>query len=609
MRSDAIYIPSIDAKDLYLSNHTVSPNPDGFSLCYRNGEMNMRRFYAALPYSLDQIKLREVYQQVYRNKRLTFVDNGKEYSEHVICVTFNYAIKEYNKIGAHTYVKNGYMAREMEFVDHVCVRDGELLGIECEQTIEEPLPPSILGKYFTFEDGRYVASRNIDTLISVADLRRILYQDGFICDGRRYVRYKRSSGSARVGKCLFIDEALYADMHTYDLCGLEIHDGDQVDLAGLEAYIALTASSIIGTIEIQPENILVIDDYESTFQDDVVATGSDEAGRIVTEYTAHDVTNSIWDGQSLIQTDLLGPYSQYGFVLLRNRFFKSACFNCDIQRFFADHGITSVEQVHGMTRATRLSDIKLITTPSSIKYLKFGSFNAWLDHIEPTFGVVKHEKPTHFFDGRMVQTHYQLINTLQLSQAEVDELLEPSLDYLRKLKTDPAVLRMHIGWSAEDEPDGPLLSKNKIVYKLMGINERYTKTQEYFDFRSELMQSYVKDLRKGKILVEGNYSVLCGNPIEMLLSAIGEFDGQSLFGVGNVMSTRFPYNTTLLGSRSPHITIANVWLPQNIYSADISIYMVTTPEILYINSIGENVLQRLSGCDQLQGRRVQGCTM
>ena len=107
-----------------------------------------------------------------------------------------------------------------------------------------------------------------------------------------------------------------------------------------------------------------------------------------------------------------------------------------------------------MTRATKLSDIKLITTPSSIKYLKFGSFDAWLDHIEPTFGVVKHEKPTHFFDGRMVQTHYQLINTLQLSQAEVDKLLEPSLDYLRKLKTDPAVLRMHIGWSAEDESDG-----------------------------------------------------------------------------------------------------------------------------------------------------------
>ena len=122
-------------------------------------------------------------------------------------------------------------------------------------------------------------------------------------------------------------------MHTYDLCGLEIHDGDQVDLAGLEAYIALTASSIVGTIEIQPENILVIDDYESTFRDDVVATGSDEAGRIVTEYMAHDVTKLYLDGQSLIQTDLLGPYGQYGFVLLRNRFFKSACFNCDIQHF------------------------------------------------------------------------------------------------------------------------------------------------------------------------------------------------------------------------------------------------------------------------------------
>lgn len=597
MRSDAIYIPSIDAKDLYLSNHTIAPNPNGFSLYYRNGEINMRRFYAALPYSLDQIKLREVYHRVYMNRRLTFVDNGKEYSKHVVCVTFNYAIKAYNKIGAHTYVKNGYVAREMEFVDHVCVRDGELLGIECEQTVERPLGQGMLGKYFRYEDGRYIASHNIDTLVSVADLRRILYRDGFVIDGKRYVRYKRSSGSARVGKCLFIDEALYSRMHRYDMCGLRIYDGAKVDLAALEAYIALTASSIIGTIDIRPENILVIDDYESTFRDDVVATGADQGGRIVTEYTSHDVTNSIWDGQSLIQTDLLGPYAQYGFVLLRNRFFKSACFNCDIQRFFADHGITSLDQIKGTTRAQSLEDIKLITTPSSIKYLKFGTFNQWLDNIDTTFGVVKHEKPTHFFDGRMVQTHYQLINTLQLSQAEVDELLKPSLDYVRALKTDPAVLRMHIGWSAEDEPDGPLLSKNKIVYKLLGINERYTQTMDYFEFRSDLMKSYIKDLRKGKILVEGNYSVLCGNPIEMLWASIGQFDGVSRLGVGNVMSVRFPYGITLLGSRSPHITIANVWVPQNIYNEEIATYMVTTPEILYINSIGENILQRLSGSD------------
>lgn len=105
------------------------------------------------------------------------------------------------------------------------------------------------------------------------------------------------------------------------------------------------------------------------------------------------------------------------------------------------------------------------------------------------------------------------------------------------------------------------------------------------------------DLRKGKVLVEGNYSTLCGNPVEMLYASIGEFDGKSRIGVGCVVSKRFAPGITLLGSRSPHITIANVWLSQNTANEEIERYFVMTDEILYINSIGENILQRLSGCD------------
>ena len=70
-----------------------------------------------------------------------------------------------------------------------------------------------------------------------------------------------------------------------------------------------------------------------------------------------------------------------------------------------------------------ISDIKIITTPSSIKYCKFGTIEQWLNLIETTFGIVKHEKPTHYFDGRMVSCHYQLINTLQLTEKEVQTLL------------------------------------------------------------------------------------------------------------------------------------------------------------------------------------------
>ena len=93
------------------------------------------------------------------------------------------------------------------------------------------------------------------------------------------------------------------------------------------------------------------------------------------------------------------------------------------------------------------------------------------------------------------------------------------------------------------------------------------------------------------------FSTLLGNPIEMLQQSIGTFQGESQIGLGNIHSTRFEYNKMLLASRSPHVTIGNIWLPYNTENSEIDKYMNLTNEIICLNSIGENVLQRLSGAD------------
>ena len=41
----------------------------------------------------------------------------------------------------------------------------------------------------------------------------------------------------------------------------------------------------------------------------------------------------------------------------------------------------------------------------------------------------------------MVQTHYQLLNTLQMTYDEVEQLVKPSLDYANMIKIDPAALK------------------------------------------------------------------------------------------------------------------------------------------------------------------------
>ena len=614
INTNAVYIPSLDGKDIYISNSLDPKN--GYRLKNKTGNLNLSRFINSLDYSLDLIKMRQVHKSLFPvadieqletvfsfdekgNEYDEVHSRGKEYSCQVINVTFKYSNKEFNRVRGSYYIRFGYRIDDLEFEDCIAWDDGEIVGVQTGEKVNNPVDAEEL-PYFIFKDGMYRAKDNIKTCNNVADIRSDIYENGFVCEGIKYVRFKRSSGSSRVGKCLFINERLYDIMHEWEMCGIQVDEGQDIDLAALEPYIALTLSSIIDTIEIKPENILVVDDYKSVFHERAIATRLVD-GRLVSQPEDVEISNSIWDGQSLMDRSLFGEYSNKGMLLLRARFFKSCCFNANIQQWFADHVIKKVSQLNGYTRARKIEDVKLITTPSSIKYLKFGTLDHWLDTLETTFGVVKYEKKTHFFDGRMVQTHYQLINTLQMTYEEVEQFIKPSLDYARMIKTDPAVLRHQISYQYQSPDDTfytkAVTSKNDIIYRLLGMNDRFAKTKMYRNFCNDLIKSFIKNLRCGHVLVRGNYSTLCGNPIEMLKMSIGQFDGSSIIERDTVHCEMFESGKELLGSRSPHVTIGNILVTRNVIRPEIARYMNPTNEIVYVNSIQENLLERLSGAD------------
>lgn len=600
MKTKSIRILSLEAKDIYAAMHLIDGDECGYNIRGKNGLISLRKFENTLDWSLDTIKLQEEYEKAVRRKDFYFLANKRKYTQVIINVKFSYSYKEFNKVGKNIFIRDGYDLRSCVFTDGVCIKEGVLVGIQTNLEVLKEVPKDILPAYFTYIDGCYKQTGVIPIIKNKADLRRELYENGFVCDGIKYVRYKRSAGSSRVGKCLFVNEIIAKRMARWDRCGLTIRDNSPIDLASFEAYIALPMSSIIDTMIIEPENILIVDDFESCFKDKVIAV-EEKDGRLIANEKEVDVTNCIWDGESLLDVSMFGKYVNKGMVLLRNRFFKTCAFNANIQQWFADNNITSVEQLNGFTFATDISQVKLITTPSSVKYLKFGSIKDWLENIEHTFGIVKHEKETHFFDGRMVQCHYQLLNTLQLSYKDVEELLKPSLTYVGAIRQDPAVLRYHIGYAFKNDEEesalNTLATKNEIVFKLLGINDEFSHTKLYKEFRDDIVKGFFRNLKRGHILLNGNYSTLLGNGLELLQQAIGQFDGNSVIGIGNIHSHKFEYGKTVLGSRSPHVTMGNILLAQNVANANIDKYLNMTNEIVYINSIGENILQRLSGAD------------
>ncbi len=584
MKTRSIRILSLESKDIYAAMNLVNGDGSGYNIRNKDGAISLRKFENTLDWSLDTIKLQEEYEKAVRRRDFYFVVNKRKYTQTIINVKFSYSYKEFNKVGKNVYVRDGYDFRDCVFTDGVCIKGSLIVGIQTNVEVLNEAPKELIPTYFTYADGCYQLTGAIPVIKNKADLRQELYENGFVCDGIKYVRYKRSAGSSRVGKCLFVNEVVAKRMARWDRCGLTIRDSAPIDLASYEAYIALPMSSIIDTMIIEPENILIVDDFESCFKDKVIAV-EEKDGRLVASEKEVDVTNCIWDGESLLDVSMFGDYANKGMVLLRNRFFKTCAFNANIQQWFADNGITSVEQLNGFTLATDISQVKLITTPSSVKYLKFGSIEDWLANIEHTFGIVKYEKETHFFDGRMVQCHYQLLNTLQLSYKDVEELLKPSLAYVGAIRQDPAVLRYHIGYAfknAEEEAElSSLTTKNEIVFKLLGINDKFSRTKIYKEFRDDIVKGFFRNLKRGHILLNGNYSTLLGNGLELLRQAIGQFDGSSEIGIGNIHSHKFEYGKTVLGSRSPHVTMGNILLAKNVASENIDKYFNMTNEIVY----------------------------
>ena len=75
-------------------------------------------------------------------------------------------------------------------------------------------------------------------------------------NGKEYVRYKRSSGAAKTGSCLFIKKELFPMMSKWSKTGLdEAKDLCFEDLTSYEAYKSLSLSSIITTLDLNPYNI------------------------------------------------------------------------------------------------------------------------------------------------------------------------------------------------------------------------------------------------------------------------------------------------------------------------------------------------------------------
>lgn len=533
-------IISIEAADIYR-HEQENGVAVGYKMPESKSDAYFRLFKNYLDNSLDLIELEKAYKRICR-KKLSFQDKYEnEYILAVINVKFNYTYKP--------------------------------------------------------EEGKPV---------KIKELREHFYENGFYVDGVHYVRYKRSAGSSREGKCLFIDERLYKAMSKWSECGLKA----QTDLASWESYKALSLSSIKGTVEIPLDGILFVPDYKSTFKEEVISVELQD-GKLTAEQKQAEIANDIWDGESLLDESVFeNGYADKHMLLLRNKFFKSCAFRTKLQKWIKDKSITLDDlKTRGFTLATDINQIVMVTTSNSLKFLKFAgglserSIRKWVANANNTFGVVKWDKGTKFFHGDMVQSSYQLLNTLGLDKVQAEELLKPSFDYISLIRNDVEFMRYHFTDAYAREKDGEekkvpdgLAERAEVIFRLLMSYTTFDSTALYANFRDDVVSGLKGNLRRGHILLNGTNATLFGNGPELLKYIAGE-EVTSELKKGQIYSKRFVNGAKLLCARSPHITMGNLYCVENNLDGEIWDYFDLGENIVCVNAIGENLQQRLNGCD------------
>jgi len=456
------------------------------------------------------------------------------------------------------------------------------------------------------------------TIATKKKIRKYLYNNGFEIDGIRYVFYKRSPAKAKNGYALFIQENMKESLLDRSRLGVKFEENEKLDLTSLLAYESLVSSEIEFIINLDPKKeILLIDDIYGKEFETIASVTRENNGELFTKNETINLRNCMTDGQGLLDESIFQQYnkSDKGFMLLRSDMFKCCAFNTKLQKWFEYNSVETITDMFGNTYNT--SDIKLVTTPNSLKFLKFAykfnddkkeCYKHWKTNIDELFGVVKCDKEGNY--GNYNRLTYQLINSIpNLTYSDLMELTKLEREYINLLKNDSAVFKSYLGCDAksilkiekileEDDDDFNLYENMELMSALLLVNSDIQYTKKFKKMKSDLIANYIKYLRKAKIRIEGaKYLTLFSNPYEMLLASINKYVGESIMQSREMYCPYYIDGQEFCASRNPHVLSGNVMYVKNKYYEEYKDWFNFTKNICAINFFDNDAPDRLQGAD------------
>lgn len=461
----------------------------------------------------------------------------------------------------------------------------------------------------------------------------------------RYIEYKRSGNAAKKGKHIFIREDFYDEMMSWSWMGWNPKELEvRMPYVEMKAYESLVNSTIKSAVRIDPEEILLLDDIKHLFRTKISKIEQNPCNSMELDINRceDDVENNLFDGECLIDESVFKEEKiDAGMMLLRNFFFKSCGFRTDIQGYYKQiwgeqYEKAKIEDCFG--NKLEVKKIKMIVTKSSFKLFKFRKYfgslygtapgadwdfrrSDWptkermeeLDDLDDKtmeylaykkwrstlwsndciFGVVKNEEVHH--DKRNFT--YQMINSMNFSKDDIDELLEGDIKKLVDLRTDYNVYEAYIG-------NGESTSyTNAFILELAKKNPVFRQTIMYKEKRNNDIRAFKQKLYEGKIKVDADYYTLCSMPWELLQYSVNrtdEFD--SILKPGEIYIQGVADNEQRTLCRNPHVCASNVVCATNRKKSQLDQWFHFTHSnghcnIVVISPWEWDVMEALNGAD------------
>lgn len=458
--------------------------------------------------------------------------------------------------------------------------------------------------------------------ISKEKIRTLFYTEGVEITYRVYdkkgkeipeksetIKYKmlyRTPGKAKKGNCMFINEKVYDQVHEFLYMGINLSPKN-APIVEIGAYSSLITSSIIGKIQILPEQMLIVKDVDSFWETNVLTVGVDKNGKCtIDEKEKYQISNTMFDGQALIDESIFPSYGN-GYVLLRHHMTKVAAFCSNIQlfmkdKFGKDYESATVKDMFG--RTVRVRDIKLITTDNAIKWIKFHvSFDTWVNWIKKNgcmFGVVKTAHSSKL--GPVQRMSYQMMNALDINS--MSSVCSTTVNYINELKNNDEVFFDYL------ERNKNFANDFEVLLSLKDHNKDFIRSSYFRRRRTDIISAYLLDFKSGHGIQNADNLTIVGSPYAMLLHAIGEDPSNDPTfkeepGCIQCYTERFANDEYLAEFRSPFNSRNNLGYLHNVYHEYFGKYFNFGKLIIAVNMKKTDFQDRNNGLTY--GSSVQKC--